>query len=211
MQIIESQIPDLKILVPRRISDVRGYFSETYSERLLCAAGIDVAFVQDNESLSVEKGVVRGLHFQIAPAGQGKLIRVVSGAILDVAVDIRRGSPTFGQHVSLELSGTDGRQIYIPPGFAHGFATLQSNTLISYKVSDYYSPSHDRGIRWDDPALKIDWGIDARIGDSLGAGSPASDAGRGGGFVLRSSCGTAALGSLEPGITAGATVPYLPD
>lgn len=162
MQIIDTTIPDLKILVPRRISDVRGYFSETYSQRLLRAAGIDVSFVQDNESLSVEKGVVRGLHFQIAPAAQAKLIRVISGAIRDVAVDIRRNSPTFGQHVSLELSGADGRQIYIPPGFAHGFVTLQNNTLLSYKVSDYYSPSHDRGIRWDDPALKIEWGIDAQ-------------------------------------------------
>lgn len=162
MQIIETEIPDLKILVPRRIVDARGYFSETYSERLLRSAGIDVAFVQDNESLSVEKGVVRGLHFQIAPAGQAKLIRVVSGAILDVAVDIRRGSPTFGQHMSLELNETDGRQIFIPAGFAHGFTTLQTNTLISYKVSAYYSPIHDRGIRWNDPAMKIDWGIDAQ-------------------------------------------------
>jgi dTDP-4-dehydrorhamnose 3,5-epimerase len=160
MEIHETDIPDLKILQPRRVTDVRGYFSESYSARVLRTAGIDVHFVQDNESLSKEKGVVRGLHYQIAPAAQAKLIRVVCGAILDVAVDIRRGSPTFGQHVSLELSAADGRQLFIPPGFAHGFVTLESNTLLSYKVSDYYSPAHDRGIRWNDPAMQIRWPID---------------------------------------------------
>ncbi len=162
MQIVDSKITDVKILEPRRISDVRGYFSETYSERLLRAAGIHVAFVQDNESLSVEKGVVRGLHYQIAPAAQAKLIRVVSGAILDVAVDIRRSSPTFGEHVSLELNSKEGRQMFIPAGFAHGFVTLEANTMLSYKVSSYYAPDCDRGIRWDDPAMKIDWGVNSR-------------------------------------------------
>ena len=160
MEICEADIPDLKILQPRRVTDVRGYFSETYSERVLRAAGIDVTFLQDNESLSKEKGVVRGLHYQIAPAAQAKLIRVVSGAILDVAVDIRRASPTFGRHVSLELTAADGRQLFIPAGFAHGFVTLEPNTLLSYKVSDYYSPAHDRGIRWNDPAMQIRWAVD---------------------------------------------------
>ena len=152
MEMTDSNISAVKILQPHRISDPRGYFCETYSERLLRAAGIDCQFVQDNESLSTEKGVVRGLHYQIAPAAQAKLVRVVSGAILDVAVDIRKSSSTFGQHVSLELSAANGRQLFIPPGFAHGFVTMVPHTIISYKVSNYYSPAHDRGIRWDDPA-----------------------------------------------------------
>lgn len=160
MQIIQTKIPDVKIVVPRRLVDSRGYFSETYSGRAWREAGINFEFVQDNESLSVERGVVRGLHYQIPPASQAKLVRVLNGAILDVAVDIRRCSPTFGRQISVVISAADGRQVFIPPGFAHGFVTLEPMTLISYKVSGYYAPLCDRGIRWNDPALGIDWGID---------------------------------------------------
>jgi dTDP-4-dehydrorhamnose 3,5-epimerase len=161
MQVIETEIPAVKILVPKRHGDHRGFFSEVYNRRALAEAGVDVEFVQDNHSLSVEKGVVRGLHYQIAPMAQDKLIRVVRGAILDVAVDIRRGSPTFGRHVSAEISAENWRQIYVPVGFAHGFVTLEPNTEVVYKVTQYYSPAHDRGIRWDDPELGIDWRIGA--------------------------------------------------
>ena len=160
MQITSTAIPDVKIISPRRFADARGYFCETYTNRAWQAAGMDVGFVQDNESLSVQKGVVRGLHYQIPPVAQAKLVRVLSGAILDVAVDIRRGSPTFGRQMSVVISAADGRQVFIPPGFAHGYLTLEANTLISYKVSDYYAPTCDRGIRWNDPALGIDWGVD---------------------------------------------------
>ena len=160
MQIIPTAIPDVKIIVPRRFADARGYFSETYSDRDWQAAGMDVRFLQDNDSMSLHKGVVRGLHYQIPPAAQGKLVRVLSGALLDVAVDIRRGSPTFGRQVSVAISAADGRQVFIPPGFAHGYVTLEPGTLVSYKVSSYYSPTCERGIRWNDPALGIDWGVD---------------------------------------------------
>lgn len=160
MQITSTAIPDVKIISPRRFADARGYFCETYTNRAWQAAGMDVGFVQDNESLSVQKGVVRGLHYQIPPVAQAKLVRVLCGAILDVAVDIRRGSPTFGRQMSVVISAADGRQVFIPPGFAHGYLTLEANTLISYKVSDYYAPTCDRGIRWNDPALGIDWGVD---------------------------------------------------
>jgi dTDP-4-dehydrorhamnose 3,5-epimerase len=158
--IVESlAIPDVKLLRPRRHIDTRGFFSETYSRRDLLAAGIDESFVQDNHSLSVAEGVVRGLHFQIPPHAQAKLVRVARGAILDVAVDLRCGSPSFGQHVAVRLSAADWAQLYIPVGFAHGFCTLEPRTEILYKTSDYYAPSHERGISWDDPDLAIDWPI----------------------------------------------------
>jgi len=161
MQVSETQIPAVRILLPAKHGDHRGFFSETYSHQKLKEAGIDIDFVQDNQSLSVEKGVIRGLHYQIAPMAQDKLIRVVRGAILDVAVDIRRGSPTFGKHVSAVISAENWRQILVPIGFAHGFVTLDANTEVIYKVSNYYSPQHERGIRWNDPKLGIDWGIGA--------------------------------------------------
>ena len=159
MQLIETEIPAVKILVPKKISDHRGFFSEVYSDKLLASVGIDVRFVQDNHSLSAEKGVVRGLHYQLPPMAQDKLIRVVRGAILDVAVDIRRSSPTFGRHVASVLSAENWRQMYVPAGFAHGFATLEPNTEVLYKVTNHYSPQHDRGIRWNDPKLGIAWNI----------------------------------------------------
>jgi dTDP-4-dehydrorhamnose 3,5-epimerase len=158
--IVESlAIPDVKLLRPRRHIDARGFFSETYSRRDLLAAGIDESFVQDNHSLSIAEGVVRGLHFQIPPHAQAKLVRVARGAILDVAVDLRYGSPSFGRHVAVQLSDADWAQLYIPVGFAHGFCTLEPRTEILYKASDYYAPSHERGISWDDPDLAIDWPV----------------------------------------------------
>ena len=159
MQVIPTEIPDVKILVPKQFKDHRGFFSEVYSTKLLKDAGVDAAFVQDNHSLSVEKGVLRGLHYQVAPMAQAKLIRVVRGAVLDVAVDVRRGSPTFGRHVTAVLSAENWRQAYVPVGFAHGFVTLEPNTEVLYKVSTFYSPQHERGVRWNDPALGINWGI----------------------------------------------------
>ncbi|MGB7161203.1 MAG: dTDP-4-dehydrorhamnose 3,5-epimerase [Tepidisphaeraceae bacterium] len=159
MQLIETEIPAVKVLVPKKIGDHRGFFSEVYSDKLLSALGIDARFVQDNQSLSAEKGVVRGLHFQLPPLAQDKLIRVVRGAVLDVALDIRRDSPTFGRHVAVVLSAENWKQMFVPAGFAHGFATLEPNTEVLYKVTNYYSPAHDRGIRWNDPKLGIDWGV----------------------------------------------------
>jgi dTDP-4-dehydrorhamnose 3,5-epimerase len=162
MQCIPTEIPDVKVLVPARFGDARGFFSETYSRRLLReCAGIDCEFVQDNHSLSAGAGVVRGLHYQVPPMAQDKLVRVVRGAILDVAVDVRRGSPTFGRHVSVVLSAENWRQVFVPVGFAHGFVTLEPNTEVVYKVSNYYAPTHERGVRWDDPALGIEWGVSA--------------------------------------------------
>jgi dTDP-4-dehydrorhamnose 3,5-epimerase len=159
MQVIATEIPDVKILLPKQFKDHRGFFSEVYSTKLLKDAGIRCDFVQDNHSLSVEKGVLRGLHYQVAPMAQDKLIRVVRGAILDVAVDVRKKSPTFGKHVAAVLSAENWRQVFVPVGFAHGFVTLEPNTEVLYKVSTFYSPQHERGVRWNDPALGINWGI----------------------------------------------------
>ena len=159
MQVIPTEIPDVKILIPRQFKDHRGFFSEVYSTKLLKDAGIEAQFVQDNHSLSVEKGVLRGLHYQVAPMAQDKLIRVVRGSSLDVALDVRRGSPTFGRHVTALVSAENWRQVFVPVGFAHGFVTLEPNTEVLYKVSAFYSPQHDRGIRWNDPALAIAWGV----------------------------------------------------
>ena len=160
MQVLDTDIPAVKILVPKKHGDARGFFSETFSTRALRDAGLPDAFVQDNHSLSADRGVVRGLHFQLPPMAQDKLVRVVRGAILDVAVDVRRSSPTFGRHVTVELSADNWRQLLVPVGFAHGFVTLEPNTEVVYKVTNYYSPAHDRGLRWDDPALNIAWGVD---------------------------------------------------
>lgn len=159
MEIHSTAIADVKVIIPRKFGDHRGFFCETYSKKVLADAGIDAVFVQDNHSLSARRGVVRALHYQLPPMAQAKLVRVVRGAILDVAVDIRRTSPTFGRHVTEIISGENWKQIFVPAGFAHGFLTLEPNTEVIYKVSEYYSPQHERGIRWNDPALAIDWGI----------------------------------------------------
>jgi dTDP-4-dehydrorhamnose 3,5-epimerase len=163
MEVFDTLIPDVKLLRPKRHIDHRGYFSETYSRAALADAGIDVEFVQDNQSLSVRPHVVRGLHFQIAPFDQGKLLRVLHGAIFDVAVDLRHGSPTYGRHVSVILRAEDWNQIFIPVGFAHGFCTIRPDTEVLYKVSSYYSPQHERGLLWNDPDLAIDWPIDPAV------------------------------------------------
>ena len=159
MQVIETALREVLILVPQRIGDRRGFFSEVWNARDFSSAGIDAVFVQDNHALSSQKGTLRGLHYQTSPAAQGKLVRVSRGAILDVAVDIRRGSPTFGRHIRAELSADNWRQIWVPPGFAHGYCTLKDDTEVQYKVTDFYSPRHDRGIRWNDPALVIEWPV----------------------------------------------------
>lgn len=142
---------------PRRFSDDRGFFSETYNAHAFAEAGIDLVFVQDNHSFSAVKGVLRGLHYQLPPHAQEKLVRVTKGAILDVAVDIRRRSPTFGKWIALEISAEKWNQILVPKGFAHGFVTLTDETEVIYKVTDVYSPAHDRSIRFDDPDIGIDW------------------------------------------------------
>jgi dTDP-4-dehydrorhamnose 3,5-epimerase len=150
-------IPDVKIIRPKKHGDARGFFSETFSQKALSAAGIDLTFVQDNHAFSAAKGTVRGLHFQTPPFSQDKLIRVTRGAIFDVAVDLRRGSPTYGRHVSAVISAEEWNQILIPTGFAHGLLTLEPNTEVLYKVTNYYSPAHDLGVLWNDPALGIAW------------------------------------------------------
>ena len=161
MQVAETEIADVKLIKPVRHVDSRGFFSEVFKERELRKHGIDIHFVQDNHSLSASKGVVRGLHFQIAPFAQAKLLRVTTGSIFDVAVDIRRGSPSFGRHIAVVLSATEWNQIFIPEGFAHGYCTLEPDTEVIYKVSAYYSPAHDRGLLWNDPALDIAWPVSA--------------------------------------------------
>jgi dTDP-4-dehydrorhamnose 3,5-epimerase len=146
-------------ITPRKFGDDRGFFSETYNAKSFAKAGIEVSFVQDNHSYSAARGVVRGLHYQLLPFAQDKLVRVMQGAILDVAVDIRKSSPTFGQWIAVEVSAEKWNQILVPKGFAHGFITLEENTEVIYKVTDYYSPEHDRSIRFDDPEIGIDWPI----------------------------------------------------
>lgn len=161
MQVAPLAIPDVKLITPPRYGDSRGFFSEVYNRRAFASAGIDIEFVQDNQSLSARPGTVRGLHYQSPPAAQAKLVRVLRGRIWDVAVDMRRGSPSFGRHVAVELNAEDLRQVFIPEGFAHGFCTLEPDCEVLYKVSRHYAPEHDRGIRWDDPTLGIPWPVAA--------------------------------------------------
>jgi len=159
MQTIETGIAGLLILEPRVFGDARGFFYESYNRQVFAAAtGLDIDFVQDNHSRS-SRGVLRGLHYQLAPHAQGKLVRVVHGAVLDVAVDIRPESPTCGQHVAVELSADNKRMLWIPPGFAHGFLTLSETAEFLYKTTDYYAPAAERCIRWDDPQLAIEWSL----------------------------------------------------
>ncbi len=155
----QQSIPEVILIRPKKFGDNRGFFSETFRADRYAEAGIAGPFVQDNHSLSAEVGTLRGLHFQIAPSAQGKLVRCTAGRILDVAVDIRVGSPTFGQHVSAELTAEGGEQFWVPVGFAHAFVTLAPDTEVQYKVTSYYDPNADRGLAWDDPDLGIDWGL----------------------------------------------------
>lgn len=154
-------IPDVLLITPKVHGDPRGAFAETYHRQELAEAGVTVEFVQDNHSRSPQKGTVRGLHFQIAPSAQDKLLRVIRGAILDVAVDLRPGSATYGRHVAVELSADNWRQLLVPKGFAHGFQTLTDDCEVLYKVTDYYTPAAERGLLWNDPALGIDWPLPA--------------------------------------------------
>jgi dTDP-4-dehydrorhamnose 3,5-epimerase len=153
----ETALAGVKIITPRKLGDNRGFFSETYSRQAFAAVGIHLEFVQDNQSLSAQSGTMRGLHFQSPPFAQDKLVRVIRGAIFDVTVDLRASSPSFGQHFSVELSAANWRQLLIPIGFAHGFYTLEPDTEVLYKVTNYYSAAHDRGLAWDDEALGIAW------------------------------------------------------
>ena len=160
MKFIRTEIPDVIIIEPTVFGDERGYFVETFrQDKLNEFLGFDINFIQDNESKS-SYGVLRGLHYQLAPAAQTKLVRVIKGTVLDVAVDIRAGSPTFGQYVSVELSEQNKTQMLVPRGFAHGFVVLEDDTVFAYKVDNYYSPENDRGIAFDDPALGINWKVD---------------------------------------------------
>ncbi len=159
VQIEPLEIPDVLALTPKRFGDARGYFCETFRHDVLARACPGVDFVQDNQSGSALAGTVRGLHFQTPPHAQAKLVRVLKGAILDVAVDIRRGSPSYGRHVSRMLSADNGTQLLIPAGFAHGFCTIAADTEVLYKVNAYYNAAADRGLAWDDPALAIAWPV----------------------------------------------------
>lgn len=161
-------IPDVKLVRARKFGDARGYFRETYNAQAFAEAGLALNFVQDNHSMSADVGTVRGLHFQVAPFAQAKLVRVTRGAILDVVVDVRHGSPNFGRHVAVRLDAEEGTQIFIPVGFAHGFCTLEPDTEIAYKVTSPYAPQHDRGIAWNDRELGITWPVrdeDATLSD----------------------------------------------
>lgn len=159
MNITTLAIPEVRLLEPVKHGDHRGFFSETYNKRVLQEAGITLDFVQDNQSLSAEVGTVRGLHFQVPPHAQAKLLRVTRGAIFDVVVDLRQGSPSYGQHVSATISAATWNQILVPVGFAHGFCTLEPDTEVIYKVTDYYAPEAEQGLLWNDPALSIDWPV----------------------------------------------------
>lgn len=160
VKVIPTVLSDVVIVDPDLFGDERGFFMESYHSEKFKALGVDVDFIQDNHSRSEQAGTLRGLHYQLAPYAQSKLVRVLTGAIYDVAVDIRPHSPTFGQWVGVLLTADNRRQLFIPQGFAHGFCTIVPHTEVSYKVDAYYSPSHDRGIRWDDPTLAIPWPTD---------------------------------------------------
>lgn len=157
MQFDKTHLNGVVLVTPRRFGDARGFFAETYNAARFAEAGIDTVFVQDNHSLSRHPGTIRGLHWQAPPSAQAKLVRCGRGRLFDVAVDIRDGSPTFGQWAGAELSAENGRHLFIPAGFAHGFLTLEPDTEIVYKCSDFYAPETEGALRWDDPAVAIDW------------------------------------------------------
>lgn len=161
MNITTTHIEGLLIIEPRIFHDNRGYFYESYNKQKYTEAGITAGFVQDNQSFS-QKGTLRGLHAQANPFAQGKLVRVLQGRVLDVAVDIRKNSPTYGQHVTVELSGENHKQFWVPPGFLHGFVTLEDDTIFTYKVTNYYDKASEIGVIWNDPALAIGWGINEK-------------------------------------------------
>ena len=163
MNIVKTEIEDVLIIEPKVFGDHRGWFTETYSKEKFKELGIDIDFIQDNHSLSAQKGTLRGLHFQLNPKAQTKLVRCTKGKILDVAVDIRDGSPTYKKWVAVELTEENKKQLLIPKGFAHGFLTLTDDVEVQYKVDEYYSPENDRSIRYDDPEIGVAWGIEAPI------------------------------------------------
>jgi dTDP-4-dehydrorhamnose 3,5-epimerase len=157
LELRELGLPGVLLIRPRKHEDARGFFSETYSKREFAAAEIDLDFVQDNQSLSRAAGTIRGFHYQVPPFAQAKLVRVARGRILDVAIDVRRGSPTFGRSVTAEISAAAWNQILVPVGYAHAICTLESDTEVIYKVTNFYSAEHEYGIRWDDPSLDLAW------------------------------------------------------
>ena len=180
LSVEKTPLEGLLILTPRRFGDARGFFSESWNAQTMADAGIDLAFVQDNHSLSARKGTLRGLHFQTPPMAQDKLVRCGRGALFDVAVDIRSGSPTYGQWFGVELSAENGRQLLVPIGFAHGFVTLNDDTEICYKCTAPYAPECDAGIAWNDSAIAVEWGVsdpvlsnkDAQAGVLADVGTP---------------------------------------
>ena len=180
MRVTRLSIPDVMLIEPKVFGDSRGFFYESFNQQAFSeATGAQYPFVQDNHSRSA-KGVLRGLHYQLAPKAQGKLVRVARGAVFDVAVDIRKGSPTFGQWVGMELTEDNHRQLWVPPGLAHGFLVLSESADFLYKTTDYYSPEHERSIRWDDPQLAIDWpdtGVPVQLSAKDQAGRPFAEAG----------------------------------
>ena len=159
MDIVSLDIPDVKVITPQRFADDRGFFSETYNAKALRAAGIHCDFVQDNQSYSARKGTLRGLHYQAPPRAQAKLVRVLRGAVVDVAVDARKASPSYGMWVKATLSAENGAQIFVPAGFLHGFLTLEADTEVAYKVDDHYDRDCEGSVSWNDPSLAIDWGV----------------------------------------------------
>ncbi|MBQ7887693.1 MAG: dTDP-4-dehydrorhamnose 3,5-epimerase [Clostridia bacterium] len=172
MKRIETKLSGVWIIEPQVHGDHRGYFMETYSTKAFAEIGIDAVFVQDNQSFTAQKGTLRGIHFQNSPMAQAKLVRVTRGAVLDVAVDLRKGSPTYRQWVSVELSSENKRMLYIPRGFGHGFVTLTNDVEFCYKVDNLYSRECDRGIRFNDPAIGVDWGVEEPVLSAKDATSP---------------------------------------
>jgi dTDP-4-dehydrorhamnose 3,5-epimerase len=172
MDVTPTDLPEVLILTPRRFGDARGWFAETFNVARMADAGIAIDWVQDNHSMSAAKGTLRGLHYQRPPHAQDKLVRCTRGAILDVAVDFRAGSPRFGKWVGVELSADNGRQLLVPRGFLHGFVTLTENAEVQYKCSDIYAPDCDGGVRWDDPQIGVDWGVTAPVLSDKDRGAP---------------------------------------